>query len=52
MEPADHLWLPFLAQTQSDVVVFAIISFDSKKNIVTKWEYGISTNYKITLNKT
>ena len=24
-EFADHLWLPFIDQTQSDVVVFAII---------------------------
>ena len=27
LEFVDHLWLPFIDQTQSDIVVFAVINF-------------------------
>ena len=30
LESADHLWQPFLVQQQSDVIVFAIITFKNK----------------------
>ena len=45
-----HLWLPFLDQPQSDVVVFAI-GFLVLKKIVKKWKHGISTYDKITFNE-
>ena len=47
MEFDDHSWLPFLDQPKSDVVVFAIIYFEIYKNLVTKWEHGISTDNTI-----
>ena len=31
---ADHLWLPFLDQPQSDIVVFSIINFQIYKILV------------------
>ena len=49
MEFSNHLWLQFLDQTQSDVVVFTIIYSDIYKKLVTEWKYGISTNDIITL---
>ena len=36
LEFADHLWLPFLDQPQSDIVVFAIINFQIYNILVTK----------------
>ena len=47
---SDHLWLTFLDQPQSDVVVFAIISFQIYK-IVTKWKRGIGPNDIIISNE-
>ena len=49
---ADHLWLPFHDQPQSDVVVVSIIYFRAYKNILTEWKHGISINDIITFNKT
>ena len=46
-----HLWLPFIDQPQSDAVVFAIITFDLYKKIVTKREHVISTNDEFTFNE-
>ena len=37
LEFADHLWLPYLDQTQYDIVVFAIIPFHIYNILVTKW---------------
>ena len=36
LEFADHLWIPFLDQPQYDIVVFAIITFQIYKIIVSK----------------
>ena len=37
LEFADHLWLPYLDQPQSDIVVFANITFQIYHFIVSKW---------------
>ena len=47
----DHLWLPFLDQPQSNIVVFSKINFQIYKIIVTKWKHGIGSNDKITFNE-
>ena len=52
LEFADYLWLPFLDQPQSDVVLLSSSIFDLYKSHVTYWKYEISTNYKITFNET
>ena len=49
IEFSNHLWLQFLDQTQSYVVVFTVIYSDIYKILVTEWKYGISTNDIITL---
>ena len=51
MEFSDHLWLPFIDQTQSDIVVFPIITFQIYNILVTKWKHGISTNDIIKFNE-
>ena len=40
MEFADYLSLPYLDQPYSDVVVFANISYQIYKILVTKWNHG------------
>ena len=50
-ELADQLWLPFLDQPHSDIVVSVIINFQMYKIVVTKWKHGIGPNDIITLNK-
>ena len=50
LEFDDRLWIPFLGQSQSDVVVFAIF-FQIYNILVTKWKHVIVTNYIITFNK-
>ena len=49
---ADHLWIPFQDQPQSDAVVVSISYFWVYKNLVTEWKHGISINDIITFNKT
>ena len=44
LEFSDHLWLPFIGQPQSDIVVFAIITFQIYNIIVTRWKHGIFPN--------
>ena len=51
LEFSDHLWLPFIDQPQSDIVVFAMITFQIYNILVTKWKQGISPNDMITLNE-
>ena len=51
MEFSDHLWLPFLDQPQSGILVSAIIAFHIYNILVTKWKYGIGPNDLITLNE-
>ena len=51
LEFEDHLWLTFLDQPQSEIVVFAIITFHIYTIIVTKWKHGIYTNDLITFNE-
>ena len=50
LEFADNLWLPFLDQPHSDIVVFTIINFQIYNILVTKWKHLIVTNDLITLN--
>ena len=47
LEFAHHLWLPFIDQHQSDVVVFAIINFQIYNILVQKCKHEIGTNDKI-----
>ena len=47
----DHLWLPFLDQPQSDIVVFAMISFHIYNIIVSKWRHEIGPINIITFNE-
>ena len=51
MELSDHLWLTFLDQPHSDIVVSAIIYFHIYNILVTKWKDGIGPNDMITLNE-
>ena len=51
LESADHLWLPFLDQPQSEIVVSVIITFHIYDIIVTKWKHGIGPNNIITFNE-
>ena len=51
MEFTDHLLLPFLDQNQSDVVVFAIISFQIYKILLTEWKHRLASNDIIIFNK-
>ena len=50
LEFTDHLWIPFIDQLQSDVVVFEIFSFQIYK-LVTEWKHGTSTSDIITFNE-
>ena len=47
---AYRLWLPFLDQPQSDVVVCAIINSGIYQNLLIEWKHGISTNDILTFN--
>ena len=47
----DHLWLPFLYQPQSDIVVYEMITFHIYKILVTKWKHGIVPNDVIKFNE-
>ena len=40
LEFVDHLWLPFLDQPQSGILVFSIITFQIYKTLVSKWKHG------------
>ena len=51
LEFADHLWIPFIDQTRSDIVFFAIITFHIYNILVTKWKHGIGPNDVIIFNK-
>ena len=51
LEFADHLWLPFLDQSQTDIVVFTIINVHIYNTLVTKWKRGIGPNGIIALNE-
>ena len=51
LEFADHLWLPFLDQPQSDIVVFAVITFQIYNILVSKWKHGIGPIDIITFNE-
>ena len=51
MEFADHLWLTFLDQPDSDIMVFAIITFHRYNIIVTKWKHVIGSNDITKFNK-
>ena len=50
LEFADHLWLPFLDQPQSDIVFFAIINLQIYHILVSKWKHGIGHIDIITFN--
>ena len=51
MESADHLWLPFIDEPQSDFLVFEIIIFQIYNIIVTKWKHGICPDGIISFNE-
>ena len=51
MEFEDHLWLPFLDQPQSDILIFEIINFYIYNSLVTKWKHGIGHNDIISFNE-
>ena len=51
LEFMDHLWLPFLDQPQSEIVFFAIITFQIYNILLSKWKHGIDTIYIITFNE-
>ena len=51
MEFADNLWLTYLDQPQSDVLVSSIIYFRTYKFLVTELKHIIVSNYIITLNE-
>ena len=51
LEFVDHLWLPFLDQPQSDILVFTIITFHKYNIPVSKWKHGIFHIYIITFNE-
>ena len=51
LEFSDHLWLPFLHQPQSDVVIFLVITSYIYKNVIIEWKHGIGTNDIITFNE-
>ena len=41
MELSDHLWLPFLDEPQSNIVVFGIINFQIYHILISKLKHGI-----------
>ena len=44
LEFSDHLWLPFLDQTQSGIVVFEIFTSQIYNILVHEWKHGIGHN--------
>ena len=48
---ADHPWLPFLDQPQSDVVIFEIIYFRIYRIFITEYKHGIFPIDIIIFNK-
>ena len=51
LEFTDHLWLLFVDQPQSGIIVLAIIIFHIYNILVKKWKHGIGANYIITFNE-
>ena len=51
LEFVDHLWLSFLDQPQSGIVVFEIVNFYIYNILVTKWKHRIVPNDIITFNE-
>ena len=51
LEFADHLWIKFLNQPHSAIVVFSIIHFEIYIIIITKWKHGIGPNDIIIFNE-
>ena len=51
LEFVDHLWLSFLDQPQSDIVVFTIITFQIYNILVLKWKHLIYPIDIITFNE-
>ena len=51
LEFAYCLWLPFLHQFQSEILVFAMITFHMDNTLVQKWKHGIGPNYIISFNE-
>ena len=50
LELSDHLWIPFIYQPWSYIVVFSIINVRIYKILVKKWKHGIGPNYIIRFN--
>ena len=50
LEFDDNLWVPFFDKPKSDVVVFAIFTFQIYKILVEKWKHGIIPTDIITFN--
>ena len=50
MEFVDHVWLPFLDQPQSDIVVFEVITFQIYNILVSKWKNRMGPIDIITFN--
>ena len=46
-----HLWIPFIDQPQSEVVVFAMITFHIYTILVKKRKYGIGPNNIFSFNE-
>ena len=51
LEFVDHLWLPFIDQPQSDILVFEIITFHIYNIIISKRKHGIGPIDIITFNE-
>ena len=51
LESANHLWISFLDQPQSDIVGFAIITFQIYSIIVKKCKHVIGPNDMIAFNE-
>ena len=51
LEFVDHLWIPFLDQPQSDIVVFVIINSQIYNITVSKRKHGIGHIDMITFNE-
>ena len=51
MEFADHLWLLYLDQPQSDVVVFCNKYFQIYNILVKKWKHVIGPNGSVSFNE-
>ena len=51
LEFADHLWLPFLDQPQSDILVSVIITFQIHNILEKNWKHVIGPNDIIPFNE-